>query len=255
MFSAVSFWKKRKRSDAIPEREGDETRPRSLPRRLARIGLWSVAAFLLVLLSLRWVPPPTSMFMMIRHVERPFETEPGPPIQYRWIPMSEIPPHMALAVVAAEDQHFPDHWGFDVDAIQKALEYNERHRKIRGGSTISQQVVKNLFLWSGRSYVRKGLEAGLTLVVETLWPKERILEIYLNIAEFGDGTYGVHAAAERYFHKTPQRLTRREAALLAASLPSPRRSTPQNPTPYLSRRAQWIERQMRNLGKDYLDEE
>lgn len=224
-------------------------------RRLTRFVFWTMVAVFSLILCLRWFPPPTSMFMLIRHGERLLESEPGPSLQYRWTPMSDIPAHMALSVVAAEDQHFPDHWGFDMTAIRKAIEYNDGHRRVRGGSTISQQVVKNLFLWSGRSYIRKGLEAGLTLLVEALWPKERILEIYLNIAEFGDGIYGVHAAAERFFHKVPQKLTRHEAALLAAVLPSPRRFSPLRPTPYLLRRAQWIERQMTNLGKGYLDED
>lgn len=167
--------------------------------------------------------------------------------------MHNIPRHMALAVVAAEDQNFPHHFGFDVDAITRAVEHNEKGRTVRGASTISQQVAKNLFLWSGRSYVRKGLEAGLTVLIELLWPKKRILEVYLNIAEFGDGTYGVNAAARRFFNKPPDRLTAQEAALLAAVLPSPKRSSATHPSAYVRQRAQWIQTQMRQLGPDHID--
>jgi monofunctional biosynthetic peptidoglycan transglycosylase len=191
--------------------------------------------------------------MLIRHAERLFDATPGPPIGYAWTPMERIARHMALAAVAAEDQNFPRHFGFDIGAIERALEHNSKHRGMRGASTISQQVAKNLFLWSGRSYVRKGLEAGLTVLIEALWSKKRILEVYLNIAEFGDGTYGVGAASRRFFGKTPDKLTRYEAAVLAAVLPSPRRLLAQRPSPYLSQRANWVQSQMRQLGLEYLD--
>ena len=133
------------------------------------------------------------------------------------------------------------------------MEHNEKGRTIRGASTISQQVAKNLFLWSGRSYVRKGMEAGLTVLIELMWSKQRILEVYLNIAEFGDGTYGVQAAAKRFFNKTPDTMTAREAALLAAVLPSPRRLSAARPSAYVRQRAQWIQTQMRQLGPDHID--
>ena len=139
-----------------------------------------------------------------------------------WVAMDKISPWMGLAVIAAEDQKFPEHWGFDVSAIEKALAHNERHdTRIRGASTLSQQTAKNLFLWDGRSWLRKGLEAGLTVGIETVWSKKRILTVYLNIAEFGDGIFGVEAAAQRYFHKPASQLTPGEAALLAAVLPNP----------------------------------
>lgn len=166
-----------------------------------------------------------------------------------WVSMDEISPWMGLAVIAAEDQKFPQHWGFDVSAIEKALAHNERNEsRIRGASTLSQQTAKNLFLWDGRSWVRKGLEAGLTLGMETVWSKKRILTVYLNIAEFGDGVFGVEAAAQRYFHKPASRLTPSEAALLAAVLPNPLRFKASAPSGYVRSRQAWILRQMRQLG-------
>ena len=163
--------------------------------------------------------------------------------------MDEISPWMGLAVIAAEDQKFPDHWGFDIAAIEKAVAHNERNEnRVRGASTLSQQTAKNLFLWDGRSYVRKGLEAGLTLGMEVVWTKRRILTVYLNIAEFGDGIFGVEEASQRYFHKPASRLTASEAALLAAVLPNPIRFKANAPSGYVRQRQQWILRQMRQLG-------
>lgn len=205
------------------------------------------------ILILRWAPPPTSMFILIRHAEHLISSRPQPPIRYQWTARQHIPEHVALAMVAAEDQHFPTHFGFDFNAISLAIRHNLAGERTRGASTISQQVAKNLFLWPGRSYPRKGLEAGLTLLLELVWPKNRILEIYLNIAEFGDGTYGVGAAAARLFGKQPQTLTRREAALLAAVLPNPRRMHANRPSAYVNRRANWIQTQMRQLGPRHLE--
>jgi monofunctional biosynthetic peptidoglycan transglycosylase len=159
---------------------------------------------------------------------------------------------MALAVVAAEDQKFPEHFGFDFEAIADAIEEGEKGRRLRGASTISQQVAKNLFLWESRSYLRKGLEAYFTVLIEALWSKTRILEMYLNIAQFGDGIYGVNAAAQTYFNKPPSALTIRESALLAAVLPNPVRFKVPAPSSYVQGRARKIERQMRNLGPSYL---
>lgn len=166
-----------------------------------------------------------------------------------WVSMDEISVWMGLAVIAAEDQKFPEHWGFDVSAIEKALAHNERNEnRIRGASTLSQQTAKNLFLWDGRSWVRKGLEAGLTLGMETVWSKKRILTVYLNVAEFGDGIFGVEAAAQHYFHKPASRLSLSEAALLAAVLPNPMRFKADAPSGYVRSRQAWIMRQMRQLG-------
>ncbi|MEW5560285.1 monofunctional biosynthetic peptidoglycan transglycosylase [Enterobacter asburiae] len=166
-----------------------------------------------------------------------------------WVSMDEMTPWMGLAVIAAEDQKFPDHWGFDVSAIEKALAHNERNEnRIRGASTLSQQTAKNLFLWDGRSWLRKGLEAGLTVGIETVWSKKRILTVYLNIAEFGEGVFGVEAASQRYFHKPASKLTMSEAALLAAVLPNPLKFRADAPSGYIRSRQAWILRQMRQLG-------
>jgi monofunctional biosynthetic peptidoglycan transglycosylase len=159
---------------------------------------------------------------------------------------------MALAAVAAEDQKFPDHYGFDFAAIADAIEEGEKGRRLRGASTISQQVAKNLFLWESRSYLRKGLEAYYTVLLETFWSKRRILEIYLNIAQFGDGLYGVKAAAQVFFNKPPSALTMGECALLAGVLPNPVKFKVTAPSPYVLQRARSIEIQMRNLGPSYL---
>lgn len=179
---------------------------------------------------------------------------------YRWVDLEQISPHAAVAVIAAEDQFFPFHMGFDFKSIREAIRHNEKQAtrkrpRIRGASTISQQVAKNLFLWPGRGYVRKGLEAYFTLLIEITWPKERILEVYLNIAQFGDGIYGVEAASQRFWHKPAARLDRYEAATLAAVLPNPITFKVQAPSEYVYKRRDWILAQMRGLGgPDYLKE-
>ena len=195
------------------------------------------------------MPVPFSAVMVERQLGAWLSGDFGYVAHSDWVSMDEISPWMGLAVIAAEDQKFPDHWGFDVTAIEKALAHNERNEnRIRGASTLSQQTAKNLFLWDGRSWVRKGLEAGLTLGMETVWSKKRILTVYLNIAEFGDGIFGVEAAAQRYFHKPASRLSLSEAALLAAVLPNPLRFKANAPSGYVRSRQAWIMRQMRQLG-------
>lgn len=195
------------------------------------------------------MPVPFSAVMIERQLGAWIQGNFGYVAHSDWVSMDEISPWMGLAVIAAEDQKFPDHWGFDVSAIEKALAYNERNEnRIRGASTLSQQTAKNLFLWDGRSWVRKGLEAGLTLGIETVWSKKRILTVYLNIAEFGDGVFGVEAASQRYFHKPASRLSPSEAALLAAVLPNPLRFKASAPSGYVRGRQAWIMRQMRQLG-------
>ena len=195
------------------------------------------------------MPVPFSAVMVERQLSAWLSGDFGYVAHSDWVSMDEISPWMGLAVIAAEDQKFPDHWGFDVTAIEKALAHNERNEnRIRGASTLSQQTAKNLFLWDGRSWVRKGLEAGLTLGMETVWSKKRILTVYLNIAEFGDGIFGVEAAAQRYFHKPASRLSLSEAALLAAVLPNPLRFKANAPSGYVRSRQAWIMRQMRQLG-------
>ncbi|HSW12446.1 MAG TPA: monofunctional biosynthetic peptidoglycan transglycosylase, partial [Solimonas sp.] len=171
-----------------------------------------------------------------------------------WRDLGDIAAHLPVALVAAEDQNFASHHGFDFKAIERARKHNARGRKTRGASTISQQVAKNLFLWPSRSWLRKGLEAWYTVLIELLWPKQRILEVYLNIAEFGDNTYGVEAAAQRYWKKPASRLGVRESALLAAVLPSPQRYKAAAPSPYVQARAGWIRRQMLQLGAGTITE-
>ena len=201
----------------------------------------------LAVLLLRFVPPWTSAMMMERRVGAWLHGEKDFTLHYRWVPWEEISRQVPLAVVAGEDQRFPYHHGFDFDAIQTALDAHDDGKRLRGASTISQQTAKNLFLWNGRSFVRKGLEAYFTVLIETLWPKRRILEVYLNIAEFGDGIYGAAAASERYFHKTPAQLDAHDSALLAAVLPNPRRYRVDRGG-YVQQRAAWIERQAAQLG-------
>lgn len=195
-----------------------------------------------MVLVLRFVPPPTTAFVVAYRVATPGPTL----VDRRWVPMARIAPSLAIAVVAAEDQTFPAHHGFDLESIGKA--WDERGERVRGASTISQQVAKNLFLWSGRSWVRKALEAWFTLLIELTWSKERILEVYLNIAEFGPGVYGAEAAAQRYFGAPAAALSQRQSALLAAVLPSPRRLRADRPSAYVAQRARWIERQVAQLG-------
>jgi monofunctional biosynthetic peptidoglycan transglycosylase len=199
-------------------------------------------------LLLRWLPPVTSAFMVEARIAawqgraRDYHTD------FRWVSLEQISPHAAIAVIASEDQQFPFHTGFDFNSIREAVRASERGKRLRGASTISQQVAKNLFLWPGYSFIRKGLEAYFTVLIETLWPKERILEMYLNIAQFGDGIYGVQAAAQRFWHKPASRLSSAEAASLAAVLPNPLRLHAERPSRYVIERRDWILAQMRDLG-------
>lgn len=218
---------------------------------MIRFIAWLLASLLLLSIGpvvlFRWVDPPTTAFI-IR--ERLSAGEPGKPrsVQYRWVDGEQISPHIKVAVIASEDQKFPEHHGFDLDSINDALEDRERGRRVRGASTLTQQVAKNLFLWPGQSWIRKGLEAYFTVLIETLWPKQRILEVYVNIAEFGSGVFGVGAAAETFFKKPAARLSAPEAALLAAVLPNPKRMKVRSPSRYVLSRQQWILGQMRGLG-------
>jgi monofunctional glycosyltransferase len=199
-------------------------------------------------LSLRWINPPFTAFMAEAQIAAWTSRDSNYVFRNSWVDLDRISPNLPLAVVASEDQKFPEHWGFDVAAIEKAYALNQHSHKVRGASTISQQVAKNLFLWSGRSYFRKGLEAYFTLLIESLWPKRRILEVYLNIAEFGYGTYGAEAAAQRFFHKPAARLTRGDSAVLAAVLPNPERLFAAAPSRYVQQRREWILGQMQALG-------
>ncbi len=216
------------------------------------IGICFLASILFVLIG-RWVPPLTSSFMIQKSISNAFTKE-REQIQYDWTPWRDIPLDAALAVIAAEDQKFPQHGGFDFEAIAKAQRENQSRQRPRGASTISQQVAKNLFLWSGRSYVRKGLEVYFTILIERLWSKRRIIEVYLNIAEFGPNVYGIGAASKSFWGKTPSQLTQRQCVLLAAVLPSPTRLHAQNPSPYVEERVEWIEMNMQRLGTTYLED-
>jgi monofunctional biosynthetic peptidoglycan transglycosylase len=211
------------------------------------IAAWA-AMTVLVVVALRWIDPPFTAFMVEGRIAALFTRPPGYDFSYDWQDWARISKNVAVAVVAAEDQTFPEHHGFDFKQIDRALADRERGHRVRGASTISQQVAKNLFLWPGQSWIRKGLEAGITVLIETAWGKQRILEVYLNVAEFGRGTYGVEAASRRYFHKDAAHLTSGEAALLAAVLPAPNRFKVDAPSNYVRRRQAWILRQMASLG-------
>jgi monofunctional biosynthetic peptidoglycan transglycosylase len=215
-------------------------------RWLWRLAAAWVAVSVLAVLVLRFVDPPTTAFIVARRLQAFRADDAGFVVDQRWRPLSELGAALPIAVVASEDQRFPLHHGFDLGAIRDA--WDERDKRVRGASTISQQVAKNLFLWSARSWLRKGLEVWFTTLIETTWPKRRILEVYLNVAEFGDGIYGAEAAARRGFGKPAARLTDYEAALLAGSLPNPRSSHAGRPSSYLRERARWIEQQVRQLG-------
>lgn len=197
----------------------------------------------LAVLPLRWLAPPTSAFMLQDRSGRD-------PVRYEWTDWAELGDAAALAVVAAEDQKFAAHFGFDLESIHSSvLEYREG-ASLRGASTISQQVAKNLYLWPGRSFLRKGVEAWLTLLIEVSWPKRRILEVYLNVAELGPGIYGVPAASREFFGKPPALLTDGEAALLAAVLPNPHRMHAGRPSAYVYERQRWILNHMQRLRRE-----
>ena len=231
-----------------PVRSATRRKRRTWKRRFA--GLLFNVAVLLVLLSVlsilpwRWVAPPTTAFIARERIDRARAGDAA--VEHRWRSWEEISPHLAIAVVAAEDQKFPSHHGFDFESISRAVQ--DRPVRPRGASTISQQLAKNLFLWRERSFLRKGLEAYLTLWIEVLWPKRRILEVYLNVAEFGPGVFGAGAASELLLGKPASALTPGDAALLAAVLPSPGRMSPLDPSPYLRGRAAEIEEAVRSLG-------
>ncbi len=219
-----------------------------LPKIILKIILLFFFLSVLWVVLLKWLNPITSSIMIQRKIEAAVTFKERQTIAYQWFSYDNISKQMALAVVAAEDQNFPNHFGFDFDQIEKALEQHERGRKLRGASTITQQVAKNLFLWEGRSFIRKGFEAYFTLLIELLWSKERILEVYLNIIEMGDMIFGVGAASQIYFKKLPSKLTRSQAALLTATIPNPKRFSAKKPSGYVLRRQSWILTQMSLLG-------
>lgn len=196
----------------------------------------------------RFVNPPATPLMMIRVVENIADGK-QPTITKNWKSLSEISPNLVLAVITSEDNHFETHYGVDFQAIEKAQKLNARGKKIRGASTISQQTAKNAFLWPARNYIRKGLELYFTGLIELIWGKKRIMEVYLNVIEMGDGIYGAEAASQAYFHKPAKDLTRAEAAAIAAVLPNPRKWHPDRPTAYIARKKAWIVANMNNIEK------
>jgi monofunctional biosynthetic peptidoglycan transglycosylase len=220
--------------------------------RTLRLLAWTLLIFVVLsvgtVLAFRWLDPPTSAFMIRERMLAPSSGARAYAIRQHWVDWENTSPYVKVAVIAAEDQNFPAHSGFDLKSINDALVDRQRGRRVRGASTISQQVAKNLFLWPAQSWARKGLEAYFTVLIETLWPKQRILEVYLNVAEFGRGVFGVGAAADVYFHKRASRLNAYDAALLAAVLPSPKRMRVNAPSSYVRSRQQWILEQMHGLG-------
>ena len=200
---------------------------------------------LMLVLLVTLINPPTWAWRVERAI---FPPKPGVVVKQEWLDLNQISPNMQLAVIASEDQRFPVHWGVDVEAIAAAMEDRQVGERLRGASTLTQQTVKNLFLWPSRSLVRKGIEAWFALLLDAIAGKERTLELYLNVVEFGPGIYGVGAAAEYYFHKPARALTAREAALLAAILPNPWEYNIVPPSAYMNERANWIQKQMKQLG-------
>ncbi|WP_420009340.1 monofunctional biosynthetic peptidoglycan transglycosylase [Xanthomonas sacchari] len=223
-------------------------RTRRWRRWLLLVPLLFVLASVSQVLLLRFVDPPFSAMMLERQLGAWAGGDWSYRIAYDWRDAAQIAPSLPISLVAAEDQRFPSHHGFDLDAIEKARDHNARGGRLRGASTISQQVAKNLFLWQGRSWLRKGLEAWYTVLIEALWSKQRILEVYANVAEFGDGVYGAQAAARSFWNKDAAQLTPAQSALLAAVLPAPQRYNATRPGPYVHGRANWIQRQTRQLG-------
>lgn len=217
-----------------------------------KVVLWFILFSVIWVLAYRFINPPITLLMVQRNWERKADGKPAK-ADRKWVKFEDISDNMKRAAVSAEDQLFLQHMGFDIKAIEKVFAANEKKKnqkkkKVIGGSTISQQTAKNVFLWPGRSYIRKGFEAYFTLLIELLWSKERILEVYLNVIEMGDGIYGAEAASQAYFGTSCEKMTKGEASLLAACFPNPRRWTPNKATGYIRHRQYLIMRNMRRLG-------
>lgn len=224
-------------------------------RKIWQIFIKSVIVILIltstVIILFRFIPLPTSSFMIQNWGTNLF-SENSAKLNYEWVPYNKISNSIKLAVIAAEDQKFFTHFGFDIESISKVLDENKKGKRIRGASTITQQTAKNIFLWPGKSFIRKGIEAYFTFLLEVFWSKERILEVYLNIAQFGKNDFGVEAASKKFFNKSANRLTYQNAAMLAAVLPNPKRYIVNSPSTYQNRRIFWIQKQMRQLGESTL---
>lgn len=220
---------------------------RRLWKVIKRVFLYLFIAQLVYIVVLKWVNPPTTFTMIESRIHL---SGSGITFHRKWVSRKHISPYSRLAVIAGEDQLFPVHHGFDIESIEKAWNHNRHSRHTRGASTISQQTAKNVFLWQGGSWFRKGLEAYFTFMIEHIWGKKRILEVYLNVAQMGKGIYGIEAAAEQYFGKHAGTLTRSESAMVAACLPNPVVYTVKPPSRYVRSRQQWILGQMNNLEGD-----
>ena len=212
-------------------------------RKSRKVVLILLIAQFVYILALRWIDPPITITQLSIWIS-------GNGLKRDYINFEDMSPNIRLAVMASEDQLFPDHNGFDIKSIKKALAKNKKSKRVRGASTISQQVAKNVFLWQGRSWFRKGMEVYFTIMIELLWSKQRILEVYLNVSEMGKGIFGIEAAAQTYFKKSAKKLTRTEAAMIAACLPNPKKYQVKPPSNYVNRRYPWILSQMNNLEGD-----
>lgn len=214
---------------------------------IKRIILIAFVASILSVLLFRFIPVPITPLMLIRCTQSIIKGE-KPILKHDWVPFDEISPNIIRAVIASEDNRFLEHKGFDFIELKKAIKENEKRKRARGASTISQQTAKNVFLWPGHSFIRKGLEAYFTLLIELLWSKERIITVYLNSIEMGNGIYGVEAVAKNHFHTTAKKLTKRQSALIASSLPNPIKFNSAKPTPYMLKRTGQILNLMPKLG-------
>lgn len=210
--------------------------------------LWFFGVSIVLVILFKFVPVPFTPLMFIRSIEQKADGKPMV-LSHDWVPIEEISPNLQRAVIASEDQNFLNHNGFDFKALEKAMESNKKGKRLKGGSTISQQTAKNVFLWPGRSYIRKGFEAYFTILIEFIWGKERIMEVYLNSIEMGDGVYGAQEASRVWYRKDAKNLTANEAAGIAAILPNPRKFKATNSSSYINRRKSHIVRQMGYLGK------
>ena len=221
---------------------------RRIFRFFLKVTLWFFAISICLVILYRFVPVPITPLMVVRLFEQAADENRDMKLKKDWVSMDEISKNAPQAVYASEDQKFLDHSGFDIEAMKKAWEGNKNGKRIKGASTITQQTVKNVFLWQGRNYLRKGLEAYFTVLVELIWSKERIMEVYLNVIEMGDGIYGIEAASQEFYKKPAANLSRAEAAMIAAVLPNPIRWSPTRPTNYNRQRQAWIMKQMNNLN-------
>ncbi|HEY1010965.1 MAG: monofunctional biosynthetic peptidoglycan transglycosylase [Daejeonella sp.] len=225
-----------------------QTKIRKLARLAGKAILWFIGITFVWVLAYRFLNPPITFLMLQRGIERKVDNK-GWKIEKEWVRLEDLSDNLKAAAIAGEDVNFLKHWGFDFKAMENAFEKNQKGKRIIGGSTISQQTAKNVFLWPGRSYVRKVFEVYFTGLIELLWSKERILEVYLNVIETGDGLYGAEAASWNYYHRSAVSMSKQQAALLVAVLPNPRRWSPAKPTSYIYYKQGLILRNMRRLGK------